>query len=112
MQKESKIYNIHAKTPTPTQTKSNHKLPLKPSHMGGKHQVLKLKRVVTKPRGFSMQKSILPSKTKANQTKRQTQQKTPTPPKVESTRFHQLSLDTHKISIGHSTTRQIKVHLT
>jgi hypothetical protein len=29
-----------------------------------------------------------------NQIKRQTQQKTPTPPEVENTRFHQLSLDT------------------
>jgi hypothetical protein len=62
IQEESKIYNIHAKAPTPPQTKSNHKLLLKPSHMGGKHQVPKLKRVVTKQRGFSMQKSILPIK--------------------------------------------------
>jgi hypothetical protein len=36
----------------------------------------------------------LPPQTKANRIKRQTQQKTPTPPAVENTRFHQLSLDT------------------
>jgi hypothetical protein len=39
MQDKSKLCNIHAKAPTPPQTKANHKLPLKPSHMGGKHQV-------------------------------------------------------------------------
>jgi hypothetical protein len=49
-----------------------------------------------------MAKIILPPKikaikqatpqTKANQTKRQTQSKTPTPPEVENTRFHQFSL--------------------
>jgi hypothetical protein len=39
MQDKSKLYNIRAKAPTPPQTKANHKLPLKPSHMGGKHQV-------------------------------------------------------------------------
>jgi hypothetical protein len=39
MQEKSKIYNIHAKTPTLPQTKANHKLSLKPSHMDGKHQV-------------------------------------------------------------------------
>jgi hypothetical protein len=38
MQEKSKIYNIHAKAPTPPQTKENYKLPLKPSHMDGKHQ--------------------------------------------------------------------------
>jgi hypothetical protein len=40
MQEKSKIYNIHAKAPTPPQTKANHKLLLKPSHMDGKHHVL------------------------------------------------------------------------
>jgi hypothetical protein len=38
-------------------------------------------------------KSQAPPQTKANQIKRQTQQKTPTPPEVENTRFHQLRLD-------------------
>jgi hypothetical protein len=40
MQEKSKIYNIHAKAPTPPQAKANHKLSLKPSHMDGKHQAL------------------------------------------------------------------------
>jgi hypothetical protein len=31
------VYKI--KAPTPPQTKANHKLPIKPSHMDGKHQV-------------------------------------------------------------------------
>jgi hypothetical protein len=44
LQEKSKIYNIHAKAPTPPQIKANHKLPLKPSHLGGKHQVLNSKR--------------------------------------------------------------------
>jgi hypothetical protein len=43
---------------------------------------------------FLNAKEHTPPKTKANQIKRQTQQKTLTPPEVESTRFHQLSLDT------------------
>jgi hypothetical protein len=34
-----------------------------------------------------------PPQTKENQTKRQTQSKTPTPPEVENTRFYQLFLD-------------------
>jgi hypothetical protein len=42
---------------------------------------------------FLNAKEHTPPKMKANQIKRQTQQKTPTPPKVESTMFHQLSLD-------------------
>jgi hypothetical protein len=29
-----------AKTPTPSQTKTKHKLPLKPSNVDGKHQAL------------------------------------------------------------------------
>jgi hypothetical protein len=40
MQEKNKIYNIHDKASTPPQTKANYKLLLKPSHMGGKHQVL------------------------------------------------------------------------
>jgi hypothetical protein len=39
-------------------------------------------------------KAPTPPQTKANQMKRKTQQKTPTPPEVENIRFHQLSLDT------------------
>jgi hypothetical protein len=39
-------------------------------------------------------KALTPPQTKANQIKRQTQQKTSTPPEVENIRFHQLSLDT------------------
>jgi hypothetical protein len=39
MQWKNKIYNIYAKAPTPPQTKANHMLPLKLSHMDGKHQV-------------------------------------------------------------------------
>jgi hypothetical protein len=57
---KSKLYNIHVKAPTPPQIKANHKLPLKPSHMSGKHQFSKLKRVARKAQGFSMQKTILP----------------------------------------------------
>jgi hypothetical protein len=41
-------------------------------------------------------KSQAPPQTKANQTKRQTQSKTPTPPKIENTRFYQMSLDKHQ----------------
>jgi hypothetical protein len=40
-----------------------------------------------------MAKDHTPPETKANQTKRQTQTKTPTPPEVENTKFHQFSLD-------------------
>jgi hypothetical protein len=32
-------HNIQYKTPTPPQTKTNYKLPLKPSNVDGKHQV-------------------------------------------------------------------------
>jgi hypothetical protein len=39
MQEKSKIYNIHDKTPTPSQIKANHKLSLKPSNVDGKDQV-------------------------------------------------------------------------
>jgi hypothetical protein len=53
----------------------------------------KLKRVARKAQGFSMQKTILPLN-QGNQTKCQIQLKMPTPPEVENTRFHQLSLDT------------------
>jgi hypothetical protein len=61
--------------------------------MDGKTSNSELKRVVTKTQGFSMTKDITPPKSKANQTKHQIQPKTPTPPEVENTRFHQLSLD-------------------
>jgi hypothetical protein len=54
----------------------------------------KLKKVVTKTQGFSMTKDNTLPKPKANQTKHQIQAKTSTPPEVENTRFHQLSLDT------------------
>jgi hypothetical protein len=40
-----------------------------------------------------MAKDHTPPETKANQTKRQTQTKMPTPPEVENTKFHQFSLD-------------------
>jgi hypothetical protein len=40
-----------------------------------------------------MAKYHTPPETKANQTKHQAQPKTPTPPKVENTRFYQMSLD-------------------
>jgi hypothetical protein len=33
------IHVYKSKAPTPPQPKANRKLPLKPSHMGGKHQV-------------------------------------------------------------------------
>jgi hypothetical protein len=39
MKEKNKIYNIHDKAPTPPQTKTNHKLPLKPSNVDGKHQI-------------------------------------------------------------------------
>jgi hypothetical protein len=43
-------------------TWQKYQLPLKPSHMDGTTPISQLKRVVIKPRGFSMQKSILPLK--------------------------------------------------
>jgi hypothetical protein len=43
---------------------------------------------------FLNAKDRTPPKSKANQTNHQIQPKTPTPPEVENTRFHQLSLDT------------------
>jgi hypothetical protein len=39
MKEKSKIYNTQEKGPTPPQTKANHKLPLKPTNVDGKHQV-------------------------------------------------------------------------
>jgi hypothetical protein len=42
---------------------------------------------------FLNAKDHTPYKTKANQIKRQTQQKTSTPPEIENTRFHQINLD-------------------
>jgi hypothetical protein len=92
MQEKSKIYNIHVKTPTHPQTKP----------YGWQTSSSEFKRVVTKTRGFSMQNTILPLKLKritsspqtmANQIKRQTWQKMPTPPEVENPRFYQMSLD-------------------
>jgi hypothetical protein len=43
-----------------------------------------------------MTKVHTPPETKANQTKRQTQTKTLTPPEVENTKFHQFSLDKYQ----------------
>jgi hypothetical protein len=40
-----------------------------------------------------MAKDHTPPETKANQTKRQTQRKTPTPPEEDNSKFHQLRLD-------------------
>jgi hypothetical protein len=48
---------------------------------------------VTKTQGFSMAKDDTLPKSKANQTKRQIQPKTPTPPEVKNPRFYQMSLD-------------------
>jgi hypothetical protein len=74
-------------------TRQKHQLPLKPSHMNGKHKFSKLKRVVTKPWGFSMQKSILPLKPRLIRSSVKLNKKTPTPPEVENLRFYQMSLD-------------------
>jgi hypothetical protein len=85
MQEKCKIYNIRPKATTPPQTN------------------FQLKRAATKTQGFSMTKDNTSPEAKANhklpsnqgnQIRRQTQQKTSTPPEVENTRFHQLSLDT------------------
>jgi hypothetical protein len=59
MQDKSKLYNIHAKAPTPPQTKANHKLPPQTKPYGWQTSSSELKMVVTKIRGFSMQKTIL-----------------------------------------------------
>jgi hypothetical protein len=51
MQEKRKIHNIQDKTPTPPQTKANHKLPLKPSHMDGKHQFPPVNQQIEKNQG-------------------------------------------------------------
>jgi hypothetical protein len=57
-------YEENAREKQNTQyTRQKHQLPLKPSHMDGNTN-FQLKRAVTKPRGFSMQKAILPLKPK------------------------------------------------
>jgi hypothetical protein len=47
MQEKNKIYNIQEKAQAPSQTKANHKLPLKPSHGDGNTK-FQLKRVARK----------------------------------------------------------------
>jgi hypothetical protein len=42
---------------------------------------------------FLKAKDHTPPEPKVNQTKRQTQSNTPTPPEVENTRFYQMNLD-------------------
>jgi hypothetical protein len=71
MQEKSKIYNIQGKPPTPHQNKS----------YGWQTSNSKLKGVATKNTRFLNAKDYTPPKTKVNQIKRQTQQKTLTPPK-------------------------------
>jgi hypothetical protein len=44
-------------------------------------------------------KNHTPPETKANKNKQQTQPKTPTPPKVENTKFYQLILDKPQIKL-------------
>jgi hypothetical protein len=84
MQEKSKIYNIHTKALTPPQTKTYRwQTPIFQTQEGSNQTTR-----------FLNAKEHTPPKTKANQIKRQTQQKMPTPLEVESTRFHQLSLDT------------------
>jgi hypothetical protein len=67
------------------------KLHLKPRHRDGKHQVPSSRGSQPKLKVSQWQKTILPPEAKANQTKRQTQRKKPTPPEEENTIFHQLS---------------------
>jgi hypothetical protein len=84
MRDKSKLCNIHVKALTPPQTKPYRwQTPIFQTQEGSNQTTR-----------FLNAKENTPPKTKANQIKRQTQQKTPTPLKVESTRFHQLSLDT------------------
>jgi hypothetical protein len=72
--------------------KIKHQLPLKPIHKDGKYQVSNS--IGQQPKlKVSQWQSPQPPKTKANQNKRQTQIKMVTPPEVENTKFHQLSLD-------------------
>jgi predicted glycoside hydrolase/deacetylase ChbG (UPF0249 family) len=74
-------------------TRQKHQLPLKLSHMDGKHQISQTQEGSNQTMRFLNTKEHTPTKTKVNQIKRQTQQKTPTPPEVENLRFYQMSLD-------------------
>jgi hypothetical protein len=76
----------------PLNPRQNKKLPLKPSHVDGntKFQTQEGSKKRTR---FLNAKDHTPPEPKANQTKRQIQPKTPTPPKVENPRFYQMSLD-------------------
>jgi hypothetical protein len=56
MQEKSKIYNIHAKAPTPPQTKPYE----------WQTPIFQLKRAATKTQGFSMSKDNTPPEVKAN----------------------------------------------
>jgi hypothetical protein len=75
--------------------KIKHQLPLKPSHEDGKHKFQTQEGSKQNTR-FLNAKDHTPPETKENQTKRQTQSKTSTPPEVENTRFYQMSLDKHQ----------------
>jgi hypothetical protein len=79
------------KEPTPPQTKANHKLPLKPSNVDGKHQA-PTQEGSKKSIRFLNVKDHTPPEPKVKHNKRQTQPKTPTPPEVENPRFYQMSL--------------------
>jgi hypothetical protein len=93
MQKEIKIYNIQEKSQAPPQTKANHKLPIKPSHMNGNIKFQTQEGSKKSTRILNV-KDHTPLESKTNQTKRQIRPKTPTPPD------DQMSLDkpqdTHK----------------
>jgi hypothetical protein len=92
MQEKSKIYKIQDKASTLLEPKAKQKLSLKPSHVDGntKFQTQEGSKKSTR---FLNAKDHTPPEPKANQTKRQIQPKTPTPPEVENTRFYQMSLD-------------------
>jgi hypothetical protein len=83
MQQKSKRIQIY---------KIEHKLPLKPSHRDGKHQV-RTQEGSNQNTTFLNGENHTPREAKANKNKCQTQTKTPTPPKIENTKFYQLSLD-------------------
>jgi hypothetical protein len=74
-------------------TRQKNQLPLKPSHMDGKHQISQTQEGSNQTTRFLNAKEHTSPKTKVNQIKHQTQQKTPTPPEVENLRFYQMSLD-------------------
>jgi hypothetical protein len=80
------------KAPTPSQTKAKHKLPLKSSHMDGKHQ-FSTQEGSSQDTRFLNAKDHTPPEPKVKHNKRQIQPKTRTPPKVENPRFYQISLD-------------------